>query len=232
MLFCHLSQVMPCPVRIRIFVKDMRYNAFTVINEEFEKAKKYLKKADPVLEKVIGKVPPFERSWGTNYFLDLAESIISQQLSIKAADTIWKRFLSLFPTEHITPVDVIVIDKEKMRGCGISYQKISYIKDLAEKTSQSGILFEQFAIMTDEEIIQELIKVKGIGRWTAEMFLMFTIGRPDVFSYGDLGIRKAIQKLYDFQEVPSLKEAEKIAEKWRPYRTIACRYLWKSLEIL
>ena len=199
--------------------------------EELEKAREYLSKKDPVLGKIIRQVPPLERRWGKNYFLDLAESIISQQLSIKAADTIWGRFKKLFDTEHIAPEDVISIDKEKMRACGISYQKISYIKDLAEKTVASGILFEQFDTMTDEEIIAELVKVKGIGRWTAEMFLMFTMGRPDIFSYGDLGIRKAIQRLYKFEKEPTQEEAEKIAKKWKPYRTVACRYLWKSLEI-
>ena len=199
--------------------------------EELANARKLLAKKDPILRGVIEKVPPFERRWGDNYFLDLAESIISQQLSIKAADTIWGRFKKLFDSDRITPEDVINMDTEKMRGCGISYQKISYIKDLAEKTAASGILFEQFEVMTDEEIITELVKVKGIGRWTSEMFLMFTMGRPDVFSYGDLGIRKAIQRLYNFEKEPTQEEAEKIAEKWKPYRTVACRYLWKSLEL-
>jgi DNA-3-methyladenine glycosylase II len=198
--------------------------------DEDQKIAKYLSEKDPVLAEVIKKVPPFERSWGKNYFLDLCESIISQQLSIKAADTIWKRFLALFP-DTPTPEQVVQIDKEKMRGCGISYQKISYIKDLAEKTAASGILFEQFEIMTDEEIVTELVKVKGIGRWTAEMFLMFTMNRPDVFSYGDLGIRKAIQRLYNLKKEPSQKKAEQIAKKWKPYRTLACRYLWKSLDL-
>lgn len=198
---------------------------------DLEEARMYLKEQDPVLGEVIKKVPPFERRWGTNYFLDLVESIISQQLSIKAANTISKRFLTLFPDEHIAPRQVMKIDGQKMRDVGISWSKINYIKDLATKTEESGILFEQFEIMTDEEIIQELIKVKGIGRWTGEMFLMFSMGRPDVFSYGDLGIRRAIQKIYQLDHEPSQKEAEQIAEKWKPYRTLACRYLWKSLDL-
>lgn len=202
------------------------------MNKDEEKiALQHLSKKDPILGEVIKKVPPFERTWGKNYFLDLCESIVSQQLSVKAADTIWKRFLALFSTENPTPEQVISIDKEKMRECGISYQKISYIKDLAERTAASGILFEQFEIMTDEEIITELIKVKGIGVWTAEMFLMFTMNRPDIFSYGDLGIRRAIQRLYNLKKEPTQKKADQIAKKWKPYRTLACRYLWKSLDL-
>lgn len=223
-----VSQLRP-PIQSE-FRMTVLYNIW-MTPEEFDTARKYLSEKDPILGAVIKRVPPFERSWGENYFLDLIESIISQQLSIKAADTIWGRFKQAFGKEHITPEDVIAIDKEILRACGISYQKISYIKDLAEKTAESGIVFEQFEIMTDEEIITELVKVKGIGRWTAEMFLMFTMGRPDVFSYGDLGIRKAIQKLYTFRKEPTQKQAEKIADKWKPYRTVACRYLWKSLEI-
>ncbi len=199
--------------------------------QEYKKAAKYLAEKDPILGAVIKNVIPFERTWGKNYFLDLVESIISQQLSIKAADTIYKRFQALFPKGQITPLAVMQIDDQKVRDAGISWSKIKYIKDLAKHTEESAILFEQFDIMTDEEIVQELIKVKGIGQWTAEMFLMFTMGRKDVFSYGDLGIRKAMQRLYNMRKEPTQKQAEKIAEKWKPYRTIACQYLWKSLEV-
>lgn len=199
---------------------------------EYKKAVTHLKKADPVLATIIDKVQPFERNTGTgNYFFDLTDAIISQQLSIKAAATILKRFIALFPDEKVTPLAVINMDTEKIRSAGISYQKISYIKDLAKRTEESGILFEQFDIMTDEEIIEELVKVKGIGRWTAEMFLMFTMGRPDIFSYGDLGIRNALKRFYGFSDAPTPEEAEQIAKKWKPYRTLACRYLWKGLEL-
>lgn len=200
-------------------------------NLEDPQAIKYLKKQDKTLAKVIDKVGPLE--WGGssgNYFVDLVDAITSQQLSIKAAATIMKRFVALFPGGKVTPEAVLAMDTETMRSAGVSFAKIKYIKDLAEKTLQSGILFEQFEIMTDEEIIEELIKVKGIGRWTGEMFLMSTMQRPDVFSYGDLGLRNAMMKLYSFEEMPTKEEAEKIAENWKPYRTIACRYLWKSLE--
>lgn len=200
-------------------------------NDEEKIALEYLSQNDPILGAVIKKVPPFKNPPSGNYFINLCESIISQQLSVKAADTIFSRLLHLFPKKQITPEAILEIDKEEMRGCGISYQKISYIKDLAQKTLESGILFEQFEIMTDEEVITELVKVKGIGRWTAEMFLMFTMQRPDVFSYGDLGLRNAIQRLYNLKKEPSQKRAEQISKKWKPYRTLASRYLWKSLEL-
>lgn len=200
--------------------------------ESQKKAIRHLKKVDPILAKIISKVPPFERNTATgNYFFDLVDAIISQQLSIKAASTILKRFVALFPDGKVTPLAVMNMDTERIRGAGISYSKISYIKDLAKKTEESGILFEQFDIMTDEEIIEELVKVKGIGRWTAEMFLMFTMGRPDVFSYGDLGIRNALKKFYGFDKEPTMEEASMLAETWKPYRTLACCYLWKGLEL-
>lgn len=191
----------------------------------------YLRKKDPILAKIIEQVPPFERYKARNYFEALLESIVSQQLSVKAADTIWVRFLALLPEKEVTAENVWAVPDQKIRDAGISWQKISYIKDLAKKTMESGILFEQFEIMTDEEIITELVKVKGIGRWTAEMFLMFAMERPDVFSYGDLGLRRAIQKWYGLDHEPTQAEAEKIAENWKPYRTLACRYLWRSLEL-
>ena len=200
-------------------------------SEELVKASSMLSHKDPVLAKIIKQVTLSPSTPHESYFIDLVESIISQQLSIKAADTIWKRVQALLPDQRVTPEGILALPDDTIRAAGISYSKIKYIKDLADKTLASGILFEQFETMTDEEIITELTKVKGIGRWTAEMFLIFAMGRPDVFSYGDLGIRKGIKNLYGFKKEPTFEEAEKIAEKWRPYRSVACRYLWKSLEL-
>lgn len=196
-----------------------------------KKAMIFLSRKDPILCKVIKKVGEIEWTQDESYFYSLASSIVSQQLSTKAADTIWKRFVALLPDGRITPESVISLEDQLIRDAGISWSKIKYIKDLAEKTISSGILFEQFEIMTEEEIIEELIKVKGIGRWTAEMFLMFTMQRPDVFSYGDLGLRRALQNLYNLDHEPTVEEAERISAVWRPYRTIASRYLWRSLEV-
>jgi len=192
----------------------------------------HLKKVDPILATVISQVPPFERRQDADFYRALVESIVSQQLSIKAADTIFARFLKLFPHVNFPmPQQVREMDIEKIRSCGISYAKISYIKDLATKT-QTGILkFDVIHKLSDEEIITHLTQVKGIGRWTAEMFLMFSLGRDDVFSYGDQGLKNAIKKLYQLKSHPTLKQAEKISSKWKPYRSWACRYLWASLEL-
>jgi len=198
---------------------------------DLKKANSYLSRKDPVLKEIISKIDLKIEKKEVNYFLSLVESIVSQQLSVKAADTIYARFVILFDKGIITPQNVLAKDKEQMRSVGISYQKISYIKDLAEKVIESKEIFEKIDQLSDEDVIVELTKVKGIGRWTAEMFLMFTLNRPDVFSHGDLGLRNAIQKLYNLDNRPTVEEAEEISSIWSPYRTIACRYLWKSLDV-
>lgn len=202
-----------------------------ITGEVVKKAKKHFKENDPVLGALVDVITLPEWRKNDNYFVDLAESIISQQLSIKAADTIWKRFIMLFPKEIVDPTFVLDIPDQKIRDVGISWQKISYIKDLAKKTVENEVIFDQFEAMTENEIVTELIKVRGIGRWTAEMFLMFSMGRVDIFSYGDLGLRRAMQQLYKLKKEPTEKRAALIANKWKPYRTIACRYLWRSLEL-
>jgi DNA-3-methyladenine glycosylase II len=196
-----------------------------------ESAADFLKKADKTLANVIEKVGVLETSKSTNYFVSLIESIVSQQLSIKVADVIFGRFENLFPEKHITPENVLEIDKEVMRKVGMSYGKITYVQSLARHVIDSPLLFEKFDEMADEDIIAELIKVKGIGQWTAEMFLIFTMGREDVFSYGDLGLKNAIRNLYGFTDRPTLEEATEITDQWRPYRSYGSRYLWKSLEL-
>ena len=199
---------------------------------DLKKASAYLRNIDSVLAKVIEKVPPLKReALGSNYFLDLVESIVGQQLSVKASDTIWGRFIKLSKSAELSAEEILQIPDEKIRAAGISWSKIKYIKDLATRTIESPDMFEHFDTMSDEKIIDVLTKVKGIGRWTAEMFLMFAMGRPDVFSYGDLGLKNAIKKLYRLKEIPTETQANKIADKWKPYRTVACRYLWKSLEL-
>lgn len=194
----------------------------------YRQASVYLAKKDKRLAKIIEGTELAPIDIHKDYFRELTESIIGQQLSVKAADTILKRFYLLIGGP-ITPEKVINLDQEKIRDAGISYQKISYIKDLARKFKDKQIEFEKFDKLTDEKIIEELIAVRGIGRWTAEMFLIFGLGRPDVFSYGDLGLRRAIEKLYKIDELSEI-EAIKISEKWKPYRSVACRYLWKSLD--
>ena len=194
---------------------------------------RYLKKADPILGAVIEQVklharPKRKRS----RFHTLVESIVSQQLSVKASDTIFQRFVSLFPNGKFpSPEQVLQVADVKLRSVGLSGQKTKYIKDLALKVSTKEVPLHRLHTMTDEAVIEHLVQVKGIGRWTGEMFLMSSLERPDVFSHGDLGLRNAIQKLYGFKDVPTLKQIEKIVQKWSPFRTIASRYLWRSLDI-
>ncbi len=196
-----------------------------------KKIHKHFKQNDPILYSVLSRIefPILKRS--DDLFVFLCESIISQQLSIKAADTIFARFKNLFPKEKINPVYTLKLSIEKIRSAGISQTKASYIKGLAENILKKQLNLRQIDSLSDEEIIIKLVKIKGIGRWTAEMFLMSALGREDVFSYGDLGIRKAIQKLYKLKAHPTPKEAEKIAKKWVPYRTYACKILWMSLNL-
>lgn len=164
-------------------------------------------------------------------FEALVSAIIYQQLSGKAAGTIHKRFLGLFPkVSHPSPKQIIKVSVDKMRSVGLSGQKISYLKDLSEKFLDGEIEPEKFSKMTDEEIREHLIRVKGIGRWTADMFLMFTLHRPDVLPTGDLGIQKGMQRVYKLKSLPDPVRMEKIAKPLRPYATVACWYLWRDID--
>ncbi|MFA5876915.1 MAG: DNA-3-methyladenine glycosylase [Candidatus Paceibacterota bacterium] len=163
-----------------------------------------------------------------NVYEALVRSIVYQQLSGKAAGTILKRFLALFPgSSYPKPEVVLKMSVAKMRGAGLSGQKTEYIQDLSKKFLDGTIEPKKFRTMEDEEIRQHLIAVKGIGRWSADMFLMFALNRPDVLPTGDLGIRKGFQKLFKMKELPDSKKMERLAEAWRPYRTIASWYLWR-----
>lgn len=190
---------------------------------------RYLSEKDPILGKIIAKVGSLEAQKSTDYFISLVESIVSQQLSVKVADVIYARFENLFADRKVTPEKVLEIDADVMRQVGMSYGKIKYVKSLAQHVIDSPRVFETFDLLSEEEIITELTQVKGIGKWTAEMFLIFSMGKPDIFSYGDLGIRNAIKKLYKLEDL-SEHHALTIAEKWIPYRSYACRYLWRSLD--
>ena len=195
-------------------------------------AKKYLQKSDPVLAKIIAQVNLPQRKRSRNHFRALVESIISQQLSVKASDTIFKRFVKLFPGGRFPKAEAILkIPDRKFRSVGISGAKTKFIKDLALHVHQGKLNFQKIRKLSDEEVIDVLIKVKGIGRWTAEMFLMFSFDRPDLFSHGDLGLRNAIQRWYKFRKPPTAKQIDKIVTKWSPHRTLACRYLWHSLSL-
>jgi len=167
-----------------------------------------------------------------NYYWELIDSIISQQLSVKAAATIERRFKELFSDEFPAPEAILAKSTEELRTAGLSGAKAKYIQDLAQHILEGKLVFDDFDAMTNEEVIAELTAVKGIGEWTSHMFLMFCMGRLDILATGDLGIRNGVQKLYGLKNVPTPEGVVKIAKKnhWHPYETVACWYIWHSLD--
>ena len=168
---------------------------------------------------------------GQDYFQSLFRSIVFQQLSGEAAQTIFNRLVKLIPEKSILcPKEVLKLDKDDMRKAGLSFQKINYVRNLADYFKNNSLKKKDFEIMTNEEISRELIQIKGIGQWTVDMFLMFTLNRTDIFPYGDLGIQKGIMKILNSEIIPSKKEMENCSKKWKPFRTIACWYLWRMTD--
>ncbi len=188
-----------------------------------DKALKHLSQ-DPVMKILIETHGEIGFDGERDLFEDLISSIVSQQLSTKAADTIWNRFTRLCKT----PEEILATPDNKIRACGISYSKIKYIKGIAEAIINQQLIIANLQNLPDEEVIVELTKLKGVGKWTAEMFLIFSLQRPDIFSLGDLGLRNAVAKHYKVDR-DDLKKIAKLSEKWQPYRSWASRYLWKSL---
>lgn len=190
----------------------------------------HFKTADPVLYDVAITLELQDIIPHDNYFLELYDSIVSQQLSVKAASTIMGRLKKLYPNEEITPEHTLKLEDQAMRDAGNSFAKIKYLKDLSLRVIDGRLKLDKFKDLPEEEIMKELLEVKGIGPWTAEMFMMFSLGRPDLFSYGDQGLKNAIKTIYKLEERPTLEEALEISAKWSPYRTYACKVLWKSLD--
>jgi DNA-3-methyladenine glycosylase II len=191
---------------------------------------KYLSEADPQLAGVIKTVGKYSIKIRTNAFQSLVESIIYQQLAGSAANIIYTRFIKHYNNVLPKPMQIIsTSDIELKSKIGLSSNKVQYLKDLSTKVEQGKINLELLSTMSDEEVIAELTLVKGIGRWTAEMFLIFCLGRPDILPVTDLGIRKAVHKLYSLPELPKPAELLAISQPWRPHRTVASWYLWKSL---
>lgn len=184
---------------------------------------------DPVLKQLINRYPPPQWTDRSDYlFEDLIETIISQQLSGKAADSIFRRFKALFQTKTFpVPEEVLRIEQGSLRQIGISRAKAAYIHNIAQAFVNKEIEVKTIRNMSDEEVMTVLTKVKGIGKWSAEMILIFTLNRPDVFSLGDLGLRKAIGNLYGITEE---EKVLKLTQSWSPNRSLACWYLWRSLE--
>lgn len=194
------------------------------------KAILHLKKADPVLSSVIQRVGRYGIQYREPTFETLVRSIVYQQLGGKVAAVIFGRLLAQAPGGKLTPEAILKLTPVKMRKAGLSKQKTAYIRDLARKTVRGALKFESLQEMPDQDVIQHLTQVKGIGVWTAHMFLMFALQRPDVLPTGDLGVRMAIRKAYDLADLPHPKLIEEIAVRWRPYCSVATWYLWRSLE--
>ena len=166
-----------------------------------------------------------------DYFQSLLRSIVFQQLSGKAANTIYERFINLIPkTVTLSPKEVLKLDKDEMMKTGLSFQKINYLRNLAYFFENNSFQKKDVERMTDEEISNELTQIKGIGQWTVDMFLMFTLNRADILPYTDLGIQKGFKKIFNMNNLPSKKEMETHSKIWRPYRTIACWYLWRTVD--
>jgi DNA-3-methyladenine glycosylase II len=184
---------------------------------------------DSVMKSIIKKTGKLKPVKNTNLYFSLLQSITSQQLSTKAGDTIFGRFLDLFPGRDPVPEKVIKMNIEKLRAAGLSYAKAGYLKNIAEFSLSSGLEYRKLNKMQDDELITYLTSIKGVGRWTAEMILMFTVNRPDVFPVDDIGIRNEMKIHYKLEgEGRELVEQMKeVAEQWRPYRTLACRHLWR-----
>jgi DNA-3-methyladenine glycosylase II len=201
--------------------------------EDYARARRLLMRRDPVLGAVIKRIGVCGMAGRQrpDHLSALVGAIVSQQLSTKAAATIFGRFLSLFPEKQIPSAAAIdALDDAALRGVGLSGQKVGYLRDLSARIADGRLRLEELDDLSDEVVIERLTAVKGFGRWTAEMFLMFRLHRPDVLPVGDLGIVNAVRNLYGLRKRPDPKRLLKMGELWRPYRSVACWYLWQSLK--
>jgi DNA-3-methyladenine glycosylase II len=195
-----------------------------------KKATNHLRKSDPILAVLIERIGPCHMQFSEPTFHSLAESILYQQLNGKAAATIFDRFTAA-AGDPLTPEGILKLTDAQMRGVGLSRQKTAYLRDLSEKTKAGLLEFERMPEMSEDDVIAHLTQVKGVGVWTAHMFLIFTLRRPDILPVGDYGIQAAIKKHYKKRKWPKPAVIVKIAKPWIPYRSIACWYLWRSLDI-
>ncbi len=195
----------------------------------FDSAIEFLKKDSKMNQLIRIYDPPILKPQD-DYFYSLVRSIVFQQLNGKVAKIIFMRFIKLLPVNKINSRNVLMLDNNEMKKAGLSFQKINYIKNLAHFFNEN--LFDKKSIekMSDEEIIELLIKIKGVGQWTIDMFLMFTLNRLDVMPYSDLAIKKGMKSLFSLNELPRKNEMKRLSINWSPYRTIACMYLWKSVD--
>jgi DNA-3-methyladenine glycosylase II len=198
-----------------------------------KEATDFLSARDPVLARLITQVGALEMAYRRERFPALVRAIIFQQLAGRAAMAIYQRFVKIVGLGRFpTPAQVIAASDEDLRQAGLSRGKMAYIRDLARHVRDGSLNFRRFARMDDEEIITELTRVRGIGRWTAEMFLMFNLRRPDVLPVDDLGFRSAVAKAYGLSQLPAAKELTSMGERWRPYRSAAVWYFWQSSRLI
>ena len=198
---------------------------------DVETACAHLQRRDPVMRRLIHQVGPFTLRPQPDRFGMLVRSIISQQISVAAARSIRRRLDELIAPDTLTPEVLLELSPAELRTAGLSLQKAKYLHDLALKVNTGQIQLRTIGRHSDEMIIQQLIQVKGIGRWTAQMFLIFALGRPDIFPEDDLGVRSAIRQLYELADLPDQLTCRQIAQPWRPYASVASWYCWRSLEL-
>jgi DNA-3-methyladenine glycosylase II len=198
---------------------------------EIKKARRHLRAADPLMKAIIDAVGPFTLSLDRDRFRMLICSIISQQISGSAAASIFGRLRELAGPGGLKPANLVRFTIEELRSVGLSPQKATYVTDLVRKVNDGTVDLRQIGRLSDERVVEQLIQVKGIGRWTAQMFLIFSLGRLDVFPHDDLGVRSAIRDNYGLNDLPDKETAIRIAEPWRPYATVASWYCWQSLDL-
>jgi len=199
------------------------------------KAVKHLKSVDPVLDQIMEKIGPVSvKARRVPVFRSLVQAIIYQQLNSKAADTILSRFRALFGDGHFPSAEqVLAMQPEHLRSAGLSRPKANYIRGIAERAASGSLpALKECDELTDAEIVQRLTEMNGVGRWTAEMFLIFNLGRMDVLPIHDLGVRRGFQIADGKRKLPEPEQLERFGEKWRPYRTVAARYLWRAVDSL
>ena len=195
----------------------------------------HLRGADETMRALIDEHGPLDmeqrrRGRPTDPYGALLRSIVGQQLSTKAARSIYNRLTELFDGRAPTPRELLDADPERVRAAGLSRPKVAYLRSLAEHVLSGELELERLPDLSDEEVTAEVTAVKGLGQWTADMFLIFHLGRPDVLPVGDLGVRRAVERLYGLETLPSAEELERLGERWRPYRSLASLYLWRSLD--
>jgi len=193
-------------------------------------AVRHLKTSDPVLAGIIERIGPLRMTYRQPAFEAMVRSIVFQQLNGKAAATIYQRLVDA-ACGAVTPESILALSEQRLRACGLSRQKLSYVRDLAARTASGEIDFARLPELSDEEVIEHLTRVKGIGVWSAQMFLIFALRRPNVMPTADYGVRAAIQRAYRKRKLPNPKDILKIARAWHPYCSAACWYLWRFAEL-